>query len=176
LNRDVVPPDKPTGPVAYQLDLDATETAGWVVEVARRTGTRYQWSSAGAFAELVVERPEAWAEHGVADASGMVDWLTITERLNVARVEETSLGGREATAVEARPIAPSDARPGSWESHFWNPTGNLMLDVGWRYRFIVVDLGEGGWLVATCGGDAPGWAKASQACGDLLATWEWVEA
>lgn len=146
-----------------------------VLEATTPSGAKYVGSGTGFYAELVVERPEAWADQGVVNASDVIEWWTSTPRLDVGRTEPTSLGGRTARAIEARPIPPPDARPGSWESHFWYPTRNLMLDVGWRYRFIVVDLRDAGWLVATCGGDAPGWSEASRACSELLNTWEWVE-
>jgi hypothetical protein len=172
-------------PSDYRLVLAATDLAVWQEEIGpdMGPGKRYLARSPGSglpgdfLGDLTVERPEYVYDvekSRVAAPDDLVAWLVGNGSLEVTGVAYTTVGGREATMIDALPVFPPGLQPGSWEAHYQNLLPTLYLDVGWQYRFVLVDLGEAGWLVATCGAERQLWSDAAPACEELLSTWEWV--
>lgn len=184
IDREPVLPDLTVITGDYALDLDATELARWGPEDLGGPGDHYvSWSPDRGLGDLTVERPDHVFERGGRESipvpSDLVAWLTNHPSLDVLGTGTLQLDGRQATVIDARPVfPPRDVSPDTWRSlviHYPLLLPTLFLDGTWQYRFVVVDLEDVGWIVATCGAPRETWAEAAQACGELLATWEWVE-
>lgn len=184
LDRDAARPDLAVG-TDYVLAFDATELARWEPESLAGPGDHYLARSPNRvlpdsfIGDLTIERPDHVFELGgresIAVPSDLVAWLSNHPSLDVLGTGTMQLDGRQAAVIDALPVfPPRDLPPDRVSIHYPPLLPTLFLDGSWRYRFVLVDLGDAGWLVATCGAPRESWAEASAACGELLATWQWV--